>query len=557
MNLQEMNKSKKIALIVIVLLAFLLRFIQLGDLPPAPTWDEVSWGYNAYSLGIDGKDEFGKSIPIQYLESFGDFKPPVYAYLDLIPVKVFGLTEFATRFPSALAGVLTVFLTYFLVKKIFPEKNALKLFGVSFDLGIITSFILAISPWHILLSRAAFEANVATLFIVLGVYLFLYALEKKNWYVILSVFSFVLAAYTFNSARIVAPVLLGLLYIAHYKFFLKRKKIFLISIFWGLIISLPLLLFLRSPQAKLRYNEVNIFSDVGIIERVNKQHENNENAAWSRIIQNRRFAYSAEYIKHYFDNLSPSFLFIKGDGNPKFSTQDVGQMYLWEIPLFVIGILYLFRKKVGKWWIVPIWIIVGIAPAATARETPHALRIASTLPMFQLITAYGIIQLSQIFKSSKFKKFITIFFSVLIVSVVINFLYFLHNYFFHYSREFSGEWQYGYKEVITYTESVKTRYDSIYFTEQLGRPYMYVLFYGKYSPDYFRNNSVIEREALGFVNVKKLGKYIFDKYPSSLAAKSEGRFLIVDLPGNVPEKSKILKEIKLINNNTTLVVYEK
>ena len=63
-------------------------------------------------------DEFGKFLPMTYLESFGDFKPPVYAYLDVLPVKLFGLTEFATRFPSAFFGTLTVLLTFFLVKEI-------------------------------------------------------------------------------------------------------------------------------------------------------------------------------------------------------------------------------------------------------------------------------------------------------------------------------------------------------------------------------------------------------------------------------------------------------
>src|SRR5581483_10976696 len=112
-------------LLGIVVVAFLCRFWQLGSNPPSLTWDEVAWGYNAYSLGIDGRDEFGKFLPHDFLESFGDYKPPVYAYLAIIPVKLFGLTEFATRFPSAFFGTLTVFLTYFLTKEIFydPKKK--------------------------------------------------------------------------------------------------------------------------------------------------------------------------------------------------------------------------------------------------------------------------------------------------------------------------------------------------------------------------------------------------------------------------------------------------
>ena len=112
----------KLFLISIVLLAAFLRFYQLGINPPSLTWDEAAWGYNAYSLGINGKDEFGRFLPYDYLESFGDFKPPMYAYLDIIPVKLFGPSEFSVRFPSAFFGVLTVLLTYFLVKRIFDDK---------------------------------------------------------------------------------------------------------------------------------------------------------------------------------------------------------------------------------------------------------------------------------------------------------------------------------------------------------------------------------------------------------------------------------------------------
>ena len=173
--------------------------------PPSLTWDEAAWGYNAYSLGIDGKDEFGKFLPYTYLESFGDYKPPMYAYLDVIPVKVLGLNEFATRFPSALFGTLAVLVTYFLVKRIFwkSDKNQ--------KYALFASFFLAISPWHILLSRAAFEANVASFFIIFGVWAFLAGVQEKKWYLILSAVSFALSFYTFNTARVVSPILVVLL----------------------------------------------------------------------------------------------------------------------------------------------------------------------------------------------------------------------------------------------------------------------------------------------------------------------------------------------------------
>lgn len=543
---------KNLLLILIVVVAIFLRFWHLGSNPPSLTWDEAAWGYNAYSLGIDGKDEFGKFLPITYLESFGDFKPPVYAYLSILPVKLFGLTEFSTRFASAFFGVLMVLLTFFLVRKIFSS------FDEKFKVivALLSSLLLAISPWHILLSRAAFEANVATFFIVCGVYLFLLALER-SWMLPVSIFSFVLSMYTFNTARIVVPLLVLGLFIVNAKFmFFKMKLQLFISIIFGAIIFIPLFLFLLTPQAKLRFQEVNIFSDISVINRTNQEIRNDNNSPISKILHNRRLAYGVEYVKHYFDNLNPQFLFIKGDGNPKFSIQDVGQMYIWEIPFFLAGIFLLFRKKEGNWWIIPYWLVIGILPAASARETPHALRIETVLPTFQIITAYG---LYYIFANFKFKlKNIDIKNPAIILLVLIavfNFLYFYHNYSANYPREFSGEWQYGYKDVLSYVEKNEANYDRIVFTEALGRPYIYALFYTKYSPQKFRKEADVTREALGFVHVNKFSKLTFSKNVG-LEINKDIKSLYIDTPDAVPSGSHIVESFKLLNGNTTLVAYD-
>lgn len=543
---------KKIFFVLIIVVAIFLRFYNLSSNPPSLTWDEAAWGYNAYSLGIDGKDEFGKFLPITYIESFGDFKPPVYAYLSVLPVKLFGLTEFSTRFASAFFGVLTVLLAYFLVRKVFSS------FDEKFKIvvGLLSALLLAISPWHILLSRAAFEANVATFFIVCGVYFFLLALER-SWMLPISIFSFVVSMYTFNTARIITPLLVLALFIANAKFmFFKMKLQLFISVIFGAIIFIPLFLFLLTPQAKLRFQEVNIFSDSSVINRANQEIKNDNSSVFSKAIHNRRFAYGVEYLRHYFDNLNPQFLFIKGDGNPKFSIQDVGQMYIWEIPFFLAGIFLLFRKKEGDWWIIPYWLFIGILPAASARETPHALRIETVLPTFQILTAYGLYYL---FENFKFRikgisiRNLAIF--ILLLVVVFNFLYFYHNYTVHYAKEYSGEWQYGYKDAVSFVEKNEESYDRIVITESLGRPYIYALFYTKYSPEKFRQEAVIEREVLGFVHVNKYSKFTFTKNVSK-EVKKDIKSLYVDTPDAVPTDAHVVKKFKLLNGNIALVAYD-
>src|SRR5260221_9154250 len=95
-------------LLLIVGLAFTLRFYNVSDNPPALSWDEVSIGYNAYSILKTGKDEHGRFLPLDTFIAYGDYKPPLAIYLTVPFVAVFGLNELSVRLPSVLFGTMTV-----------------------------------------------------------------------------------------------------------------------------------------------------------------------------------------------------------------------------------------------------------------------------------------------------------------------------------------------------------------------------------------------------------------------------------------------------------------
>lgn len=555
---QRMRKKNLLIgwLILIFILAAFLRFWSLGINPPSLTWDEAAWGYNAYSLGLTAQDEYGRFLPWDYLESFGDFKPPVYAYLTILPVKIFGFNEFATRFASALLGTLTVLLTYYLVNELFinelrKDNKLVNPLTRNKLIALTASFLLAISPWHIMLSRAAFEANVASFFIIGGVAAFLRGIKYRGWWLILAAASFALSLQTFNTARVVSPLLVLLLLIGFRKKLWSLKKWLFLAFLTGFIILAPAISFYLTPQAKLRFKEVNIFSDSSVVGLANQEMENDNWAWWSRIIHNRRWAFAREYLRHYFDHFNPAFLFIKGDGNPKFSTQDVGELYLWEWPFLLAGILILFRKRPGYWWLIPFWLLVGILPAATARETPHALRIETTLPTWQILSAFGLVEFWQLAKRQK--KLIN--YGLRITSwglIIIGFVYFQHGLWRHYPVEYAHEWQYGYKEAVEYLKSVEDKYHQIWFTDKLGRPYIYFLFYLKADPREFQQNSVVKRDVFGFVEVKNFGKYHFYRLDEMPPGQN---ILVVDKAENIPENVEVLKTFYLPNGKENLKAY--
>jgi len=89
-----LKKFKKIPLLLffIFLLGFCWRFYQLANIPSSFNRDEPAIGYNAYSLLKIGKDEWGKRFPLSF-KSFGDYKSPLYIYLTVLAIKVFGMKE--------------------------------------------------------------------------------------------------------------------------------------------------------------------------------------------------------------------------------------------------------------------------------------------------------------------------------------------------------------------------------------------------------------------------------------------------------------------------------
>jgi len=177
-------KKRNVSLIllgIVILIAAILRFWQLGKVPASPDWDEAATGYNAYSILRTGKDEFGSFLPLSF-RSFNDYKPPLYVYLTVPSIRIFGLSLWAVRLPSAIFGVLAVLGTYFLVvlliqhaKDTSGDESAI--LGLTRDvldaLPIAAAFCLAISPWHIQFSRVAFEANIGLTLNIWAAYFFL------------------------------------------------------------------------------------------------------------------------------------------------------------------------------------------------------------------------------------------------------------------------------------------------------------------------------------------------------------------------------------------------
>lgn len=507
-----MNRKTWI-LAAVVAIGAILRLWHLGVNPPGLYWDEVSLGWNAYSILKTGMDEHGRFLPLDTFYAFGDYKPPLYIYAAVPPIALFGLNEFAVRLPSALSGVGLIIIAYFLTRELSVGDHG-EHDGKNGIFPIISALLIAVSPWSITLSRVGFESNLAVLLNAFGVLFFLYAVHRRSsrW-LPLSVASFVLAAYTFNANRLLSPIFLIALTLLFYREALEHWKAWGVCAGLGLVLVIPMIGHLRSTQGKLRWNEVNIFSDLSVIEESNVRRGVDGNTLISRLFHHRYFGYARFFLSHYADNLDLKYLFLTGDPNPRISVPHFGELYIIELPFFIIGAIGLVKgiRKKNLQVLLTLFLLAPI-PASLARETPHALRSASLLPIPQVLVAIGLMGTIEVIRKicgEKTKKFLLFAFCFMLISSIGNFLFIYYRY---YPYEQAGEWLTSYPRLVRYIQSIKKDRQLVYVTPDLGRPYIYFLFYGRYDPLRYINdakNGGRVGDAFGFFDVRQFGDFRF------------------------------------------------
>jgi len=489
-----MKNNRFIFFCSIVVIAAVLRFYQLGNIPPSPDWDEAALGYNAKSIYLTGKDEYGTVLPLSF-RSYDDYKPPLYVYLTVPSVAIFGLNTWATRLPSAIMGVLAVIGTYFLVQKLFEYrlyKESLKRFDF---IPFVSSFLLAISPWHIQFSRIAFEANIGVTINIWAVYFFLRGLTSK-WYLIGSAGLFALGLYAYHSQRIFVPLLvlfLGVLY--RKRIFQLKKSIILQAFIVGCVVLLPLIPVFFDKNVLMRLKGTSSFREQTEIlsNNIKKLEYDRSRGYWiGELFDNRRIEYGLVIARGYLAHFSPKWLFVTGD-HERHHAPDMGLLYIWELPFFLYGLFQLLKLKDkghGSYVIFG-WLLLAPIAASPTTQLPHAIRTLVFLPTFQICIAFGIVAaISNIKSNLSGIKRICVMSIVAIICffAVCNVLYYLAQYFGRTNKEYSKFWQYGYKEAVLYTESVKDSYSKIVVSTALEQPYMFYLFFLNYDPVRYLEN---------------------------------------------------------------------
>ena len=136
-------------------------------------------------------------------------KPPVAIWLMALSVRLFGFSSFTMLLPNALAGIITVFLIYKIVKQFFGHQS-----------GLIAGFVLPLTPVAALMFRFNNPDAILTMFLTLSSYFFLKSLNSKPIKNLL--LTAIFTGFAFNTKMVQGLVLLPVMVLI-YLFFAQTK----------------------------------------------------------------------------------------------------------------------------------------------------------------------------------------------------------------------------------------------------------------------------------------------------------------------------------------------
>lgn len=221
-------KHRYIILVVLITaVAAFFRFYLLSKLPPGLHPDEAANGQDVFSI-FKGD--------LRPLYATNGPREALFFYFQALFVKLMGNTILALRIAPALFGTLGVLTTYLWVKSWFGQRA-----------GLIASFVMAVNPWSVTISRDGFRAAMTPLMVTLTLWLYTVAFrtKKRSWYALAGA-SLGLGLYTYLSFRL---FIAALVCVAIYLFFFKKSfyktywKPVALSLIATTIVLLPLIIY--------------------------------------------------------------------------------------------------------------------------------------------------------------------------------------------------------------------------------------------------------------------------------------------------------------------------
>ncbi len=476
---------------VIVLLAVFLRVYDLSQNPNGLQVDEASISFVAYLVAETGMDERGERMPL-YPRSTWNPKHPVYFYPALLSVRTLGLNEISARLPSVVFGVAAVAAVYFLALELFSSGAA----------ALVAAFLLAVSPWHVHLSRWGIECPALPTVFTLSVLFLLKGIKGRSVYLLPGSVFAGLTFYTYPVALVFVPLFLLCALLIFRRDIAGKAGWAAVA---GLIILsayLPMFAgFFRTTDLDTYFSDSSIFGDR--FQNDSREYfEGGEGGIAELLARSPHLRSAVAFVWNYAGYFSPGFLFLKGDNlTVRHGSGRFGVMHYFCIPFFIIGFLMLFVRPGPCGRLLLCWLLL-FPVGASLMDWPyhHALRSAVALPCLQIVTALGAVGFIEWLVAKK-RKVAIVTLAVVSVVVAANLFVYFRYYFVEYPVVSAESFNYGMREAFEIME--KENYGARIVTDRIPYIYSYLFFY--VPPD---RESVVRDPETGFLDVKATARNI-------------------------------------------------
>lgn len=509
----------KLLLTLILAFALFINLYKLNALPSDFHEDEVLSGYIGRYIIQNGRDTYGNKWPLFYFNKFGDYYIIFPIYLAGLSTYIFGINEFAIRFPAALFGALAIIPIYILAYWIFKNKK----------IALVAALFTALAPWQWVLARSTTEGIIGSCIFLYGIVLLIYSLQHKVILPLLASAVLFLVGYDiYHPFRIYPPIVL-LVFIFLFREVWKNRKYLITYILITLFFFSLSYYISTTVWGRGRFMETSIFSPGSGVSLTIKKFISDEgpnNILIARIFHNKVVGYGREFINQYTTYFSTTFLFISGWEKTRYNIPEQGLLYFTFLGFLFLTVLPIKTKSatIDKRLFIVLLFLLFLAPAPaalTAVESPNVHRALFIIYPLIILSAYG-------FYKSQFVRYKSIRLSyVLLFFLCLEVIYFWHQYSHHMDLDLytSLSRNDGQKQVALYAGAETKNYDQIILPAQ-GAMSWYYLFYNKdFSPSYIGKFRLDAR-----IDYTGKIRYIENSCPSTIVkpADLKGKVLIID-----------------------------
>jgi len=148
--MQRLSRLEFLMLAAMILIAAVLRFASLGQVPVGLYRDEAFYGLDALNV-LRGQHA------IYFAANNG--REPMFIYLLALSIGALGRSPFAVRLPAALISLLTVPAAFLMARELWDRR-----------VGLVSAAILAVTLWPVHLAHIGFRVGLLPLFAALTVW---------------------------------------------------------------------------------------------------------------------------------------------------------------------------------------------------------------------------------------------------------------------------------------------------------------------------------------------------------------------------------------------------